>query len=406
MQNSVASIVRRELSIIPEIASVPSHGGKLEAHAQERQQRKELQGLQRYFDEQPLPERHGLWVSLAAAWSTFDWFFSVPKTDRFTPEADVLPVEKILGRHRDDVDALSIHYTGLHRASVLLLFLFGVLAVLFAGLAADTHTAAHDEHKSSAVLLGVMPWSTFFCAAELTCLTMGVWLFTLNTLGGWQERATDYRLLAERLRHAAALSVLGRATWQYAYEPLPAHYSAHNPRSGWVDCMFRALIRQAVLPLGTRNLAENEYTTTCRRHLINFYLGSQIDYHRRNAAKLHRQHFAVEVVAYTALILTFAACLLHFVWHAPFLTVVATTLPAIVAASHGFSAHFHLQRVLARSEAMERRLAEHLAKAHLIPTAQSSHAVAIWVEEAADLMLQEADEWRVVFRLLNVPTPG
>jgi hypothetical protein len=88
------------------------------------------------------------------------------------------------------------------------------------------------------------------------------------------------------------------------------------------------------------------------------------------------------------------------------LTLCATTFPAVIAACHGLAAHFHLQRVQARSEAMHRRLEQQLAKLKTMDGHAPSLPLALWTEEAADVMLQEADEWRVVFRLLNVPTPG
>ncbi len=407
MQAVIADGVRRELTLIPDPVVAGAHEEPREVAERERQRQKEIQRLKRYFDEQPLRDRRWFWKMLVQGRTKLDGLFSVPKEKFFEPEASVLPVEMVLGKFRDEADMLSIHYTGLHRASVTLLFTFGVLAVLFAGLPAvmDAATGGGKGEHGGTAPLGIS-WTVLCCAAELFCLIAGVWLFVMNKLGGWQERATDYRLLAERLRHAAALSVLGRATWQYAYEPLPAHYSEHNPRFGWVDRMFRALVRQAVLPIGTRNLAAGDYLAASRRHLVGSYLGVQIEYHRRNAAKLHREHLVVEVLSYTALALTFAACIAHFFWHCPLLTLCATTFPAVIAACHGLAAHFHLQRVLARSEAMERRLEQQLSKLETIHAGESSQAFAVWVEETADLMLQEADDWRVVFRLLNVPTPG
>ncbi|HET6422358.1 MAG TPA: hypothetical protein VFG20_01665, partial [Planctomycetaceae bacterium] len=418
---AVAAIVRNELSLIPEeLPAAPQHHSPGKPPSQ-----KELQALREFFDEQPLGERHGLWKFLGVTWNCVDAWHSEPRPKRRSPAFDraarvarlemdqeVHAVEAVLGQHRDWLDQLSIHYAGLHRASVLLIFVLGMLAVLFAGCAGLPHAehtdVGHHDDAADELIFGVMSRGAFFCSLELLCLFSGLWLFWLNRSGRWHERSTDYRLLTERLRHAAALSVLGRAMWQYAYEPLPAHYSQYNPRSGWVDRLYRALVRQAVFPLGRRNLAENRraYIRACRRYLVRNYVGGQAIYHRRNAAKLHRQEHVLEFVAYTALAMTFLLCLAHFFVHSPWLTVMATTLPAIVAACHGLTAHFHLQRLMQRSEAMERYLQAQFDIAPRLIPGKSSHALAEWVEAPATRMLQEADDWRVVFRLLNVPTPG
>ncbi len=431
IESAVAELVCRELSLVPDEVPLPLHAHPHEAKRQRKQRRKELRAMQLFFTEDSLDECHWCWKSLVSAWNHVDWLCSAakphhghsekPRTDfvattrMVCQQADdrVRDVEQVLGEHRDRVDNLSIHYAGLHRASVLFIYLLGVGAVFFAGCAGMPHgghgaESPHGPAAAGELIFGLFTRSAWFCGLELLCLLAGLWLFLLNRFGCWHERSTDYRLLTERLRHAAALSVLGRATWQYAYEPLPAHYSEHNPRSGWVDRVYRALVREAVLPIGLRNLSEprRDYVRACRRYLVRKYVGAQAKYHRRNAAKLHRQHVALEIVAYGALVATFLACGAHFLIHHPALTVCATTFPAIVAACHGLSAHFHLQRVLQRSEAMERYLEVQGEKAPRLSPPQTSHALAEWAEQSAIRMLQEADEWRVVFRLLNVPTPG
>lgn len=384
---------------------IPQGTGAENAHAL-KEQRKAFT----YFDEAAPPERPALLVALASFWKWVDGWCQEPrdKAANFQVDPELARVEEKLSQQYRIADEQSIYYTCLHRASVLLIYIFGVLTVLFAGCAGMAPHAGSDNSHGSGAADGFGLSGEFCHGAELVCLLMALLLFGLNYFGRWHGRATDYRLLAERLRHASVLSVLGRAPWQYAYEPLPAQYLHQSPRAEWVDCLFRGLVRQAVLPIGNCVLGANhrDYVQRCRMHFVDVYLGNQQEYHRRNRKKLHRQHLALEVIAGLLLVATFAICLVHFVMKCPVLTILATTIPAVIGMCHGLSAQFHLKRVYERSKAMEHFLGLMRKNAPAAAPETTSHELAVWAEQASVRMLQEADEWRVVFRLLNVPTPG
>lgn len=396
LNRAICHLVRHNLALTPT-------GTGAEAARARKERRKAFA----YFDEAAPLDRPALFVGLAYIWKWVDGWFQEPRSQdaNYTADTELSRVEEPLSHQYRFADEQSIYYTCLHRASVLLIYAFGVLTVLFAGCAGIAHHAGSSEgHDANG-----FGFSGEFChGAELICLSMALLLFALNYFGRWHGRATDYRLLAERLRHAAVLSVLGRAPWQYAYEPLPAQYLHQSPRAEWVDCLFRGLVRQAVLPIGNRNLGANhrDYVQRCRTYFVDAYLGNQQEYHRRNRKKLHRQHLTLDITAGVLLVATFAICLVHFVVKCPVLTILATTIPAVIGMCHGLSAQFHLKRVYERSKAMEHFLELMRDNAPAATPDLTSHELAVWVEQASVRMLQEADEWRVVFRLLNVPTPG
>lgn len=399
LKRSIRQLVRHNLVLTPT-------GTGAEAARAQKEQHKAFA----YFDEAAPLDRPALLLGLASIWKWVDSWCQEPRSKDADYKADpeLARVEEHLSRQQRVADEQSIHYTCLHRASVLLIYVFGVLTVLFAGCAGMAHHASPPEGHGGEHANG-FGFSGEFChGAELVCLLMALLLFALNYFGRWHGRATDYRLLAERLRHASVLSVLGRAPWQYAYEPLPAQYLHQSPRAEWVDCLFRGLVRQAVLPIGNRNLGANhrDYVQRCRTYFVDVYLGNQQEYHRRNRKKLHRQHLALEILAGFLLFAAFAVCIAHMFVDFPPFTVWATTIPAVVGACHGLSAQFHLKRVYERSKAMEHFLSLMRRNAPAATPTVSSHELAVWVEQASVRMLQEADEWRVVFRLLNVPTPG
>lgn len=442
IRTRIAQLVRNEIRLIvpPQDPAIDPEPASTHHPSADEEHQRENEHLEEFFLETPVKAgfvvgpsgekrfvggRGWGWVAFASIWNFIDGLWSVAK--RPCPHPTSFPMlshqQTRFHQRYAEIDRLAIHYSSLHRASLAALYSLGVIAVGAAawfGLLSARETALHecaaahapasatdkDSHVAEVRPLWQSPAT--FCVVELSCLMVMALVYLANSSGEWHRRSTDYRLLFERLRHRYALSLLGRANWIHAYEPLPPQYSSSSGRMGWVDRVFRALIREDVLSVGNRAFGDNggEYVQQCRNYYQCDYLWGQIDYHRRNATKLHRQHRAVEWLAVLAFLATMACCAAHLKIHSDLLALVGISLPALVAACHGIAAQFHLQRVLARSEAMEKHLHAHYDRLHERPESIRSDELARRIEPIVELMQREADDWRIVFRLLNVPTPG
>lgn len=327
---------------------------------------------------------------------------------------------------RKPVANLSRHYSGLHRGALLFMAVAGVLAVACALLipvvggqeaAPADHGMADLEANESLIAdeaesshLGLSAAQQWLVSLEALLILAMLAVYASHRSCFWQERYVDYRLIAERLRHVSALSLLGRSPTPFTGLP---QWGSNDPRRSWAEIYAKSVIRSIGLaPLGHK-LLDTRYLEECRDFLVERWLGEQIEYHETNSARMTALHMMLDTVAVGAVFLTFLACVAHFwgglpQWCHESLHVPAGVLPAIAAACHSISARIEAEKSASRSEAMAERLQPLQAQMSKLCFSSAEPATSAdlgeIVQEAANIMYAEAGEWRVLFQT-PVPPP-
>jgi len=299
---------------------------------------------------------------------------------------------------------LSSYYGRLHRGAFVVTSLLGALAVFLALVT----IAAGIVGRAQA------PW----IVAELVVILAIVGLTGAGRRRRWHQRWIDYRMLAERLRLARAMHLLGGGTPLVLHAGHLASYG--NPLQTWMHWHALAVERAAGLRSATVSC---EFLASCRQFWTERLAEDQRRYHAEIEttyatldARLHR-------AGNTLFVLTLVACLLHLghiwlesepsvgtlpLWVAGWLTLLCGFLPAAGAACAAIRSQAETQRVAQRSRAMQAALVmleSDLAGAESIAGGLDFEHLRDCADRVSDLMIRETLDWRVVFqdRPLNLP---
>ena len=226
---------------------------------------------------------------------------------------------------------------------------------------------------ASAVLLG-------FCATFVDgrlCPTLEllaiVGIFGL-VVGGrlcrWRDKAIDYRLVAEQLRHARHLMPLARTV---PFTRAPAHGSQEWEQGSWTNWYFRARVRS--------ELPGAAQATTCSLRALRDAFGEDLelwiddqkkyqDSVSRRGALIHRllHAFTTGLFAVVAVVVGwhfFEVVVLEHAHAAPALTFIpfaVVVVPAFVAAIHGIQHQAEIEQLAERAAAMNRHLTKELER--------------------------------------------
>jgi hypothetical protein len=346
----------------------------------------------------------------AVAWAMIRTAFTSPpitpvSSPSATPSAADDAVAIVVGaveRERNRARELAAFYAGAHRSSFLAIALLAVGAVALASLPGG------DAPRSRL--------SVVFALAELVLLVTMFGIYYANRTRRWQERSLDYRLLSERFRHATALLLVG-TEWAGA-ATLPAQYSDYRPSKTWIDPYFsRSMVRiverlesqlQGAVPwvrFDDDPLNAN-YVHACRGYILTGWLASQAQYHRETATRYQALDMLLETVQFTLLVFTIGLCVVHVVSHRPWLGFFASVLPALSAALASIAGQAEVVRLRDRSLSMQRAIERTLGGLSQNGAAPSSASLRRAVEAAAHDLLEEAAEWRVLFRFRPISSPG
>lgn len=289
--------------------------------------------------------------------------------------------------------ALAGYYGNLHRSFFLLACLMGTLAVCVAtlSLALPVFNWQGITQNGAKFVLGVVELGLLFLLWRIHAASQD---------GEWQRKFTDYRLIAEHLRHAKFLHGLGLVV--DALPSLP--YYADNP-ADWVRWYIRMRVRQDALP--SVSLADMEYVRAQKNQLLAKWLEEQQLYHTRNA---HRSHLAEERLHHLVnglFWITGGCVVLHLALKTvatsagviTLLGVLTILLPLWAMAAHALGQYAEFRRLHDRSAAMSAQL-EKLCARMAVQT--SSCGVAQVARGASSLMLHEAVEWKVQYRMPQV----
>ncbi|MBK8908469.1 MAG: hypothetical protein IPM60_11355 [Rhodospirillales bacterium] len=287
-------------------------------------------------------------------------------------------------------DQLADYYAGAHRGSFVLGFTLAPVAVLFALLAFG--------------LGDIWPWvkhaEMLWTIGELVVIVLILALVLSAQRRRWHERWIEYRFLAEQFRLMDMLAPLGRAPGVARF---PAHHDFANPSASFARWHFHAVVREAGLHGATLDEPGRQaFVYDVALPLIR----DQAAYHKRTAHRSERVAHALHLTHVLLFALTFVVVAAHLaeeICHclpSPFtpslLSMLAAVLPAFGASFAARSSQGEFHRLAQRSEALSARLdqaADQLAKT----PSSSSAALGDLAESAANLMVEEVLDWRVLF---------
>lgn len=463
---------------VTQLTADPDSGLDPSAHSQEAGIKSREATLEEYFEDTTKLEkdsRKPLFRFRKWAWSWFESHFRIgerPKSDQ--------PLEPYL-KYRKRATALNYHYSGLYRGAFLLNYTLAVLAVTIAAgslalLGIDEHSpnvesianlAEASGHAAAADSAGHGPAWLLPVLLGLTVIKLSFVAFiSRNTRQAnrqnWNDRAVDYRYLAERLRAMFYLPLAG------SYQPpaaAPPQFASRVVRQSAVDWLFDAIVR-ASSPADTPGAIMKEFpsqdgkTNVIVPKLITLnpsgvaaqvrdgWIGEQVKYHEQNARTMHGLHHRMEktaeflgwtvVVVVVLDLLIIGGEVLHLLPHGlvpfataatPWLVFVSAVLPAVIAALGGIRFQSECQRLSERSAVMRVMLkgrsdakkgeeggrwkfadsvADRIEKAKADPNTDPgswSHDVLRLTELVATDFVQEAAEWSVLYAK-EVSDPG
>ena len=304
--------------------------------------------------------------------------------------------------HFQRTDQLAIRYTRRYRVSYLCNYLLAALAASLAIflLYYEGHTkpgASDGDDTTYFLLLGLEG------ALLLTIVVLTVWAIRQR----WHGRAINYRFLAEQFRLMFFLNPLGLVTPE---SRPPFQYSDGDPRSTWMNWLFRSVVRQIGLPHAA---ITPEYIAAYRQYLLDEAIGSQVLYHERLAKEKGRRHsmlhgFAIVLFVAAAIVIILHIALLAFQMaeHGSVLTVITALCPAWGGALLAIDYQGEYGRVARRSKAMVSHLSRiiEVIENHA-PQDPSSRLVPL-VRSAARSMIDEVMDWRIVFQARPTSLPA
>ena len=327
-----------------------------------------------------------------------------------------------LAPHYVWADQLANYYGGQHRGGYVLCFSLAPLAILFAML--PVVVTDHFVTCVSAVL-SVLPVELneksvrhgieiVSAAAEFVTLCVIVLLVWRGQRLRWHDKWLEYRFLAEQLRLTGMLAPLGRVPRSIR---VPVHHEFADPDNSAASWYFRAVLREAGLIVAHDG---DLHPYRLASDVVLPLLHDQVQYHdtisRRYARVAHRLH-VIHIWLFSITIGVVALHLVEQLSHAPgehrswlegllekFLTFLAVVLPAFGASFAARATQGEFHRLAERSAGMEvrlKRIADEITAAPELSTTElGDRAVA-----AAELMLQEVLDWKVLFlaRPLDLP---
>lgn len=299
--------------------------------------------------------------------------------------------------------AWNSHYAGLYRGAFVLNYSLAVLAVALAAISlllmGRAHTEAGEaiesvlepsaeahEDQDSQSTGWVVPVLILIGVTKLTAV-IGIYVNAWQAKGqAWNDKAVDFRYLAERWRSMVYLPMLGSA------QPpgcMPSQFATRVMRQSAADWLFEAVLRS----VSPRSLARQvPFVTSDKRTLPvpvlrldplasikqmrDHWIARQVEYHERNAHTMHAlSHFtesvsqwlskatiAIVVIDVLFLLATFMNFLSSDVSHAMrpwnrWLAFFAALLPAAIAGLYGIRFQSESMRLAERSAMMRAILA-------------------------------------------------
>lgn len=337
------------------------------------------------------------------AWTWFE------KKFRTGPNFQSDPKLEPFSAYRRRATDLNYHYSGQYRGAFLLNYVAAIMAVALAAASLTLLGVVGNSSMGEAVVqlndaaghppeaapghapvVWLLPVLLILATIKLVIVGF-IWRNTRHAnLQRWNDRAVDYRYLAERLRAMLYLPLAG------SHQPpaaLPPQYTSRVVRQSAMDWLFDSLVR-AVSPaemphaFPCKYQATEEHGELTVKKLLTLepkktaetvrdrLITEQAKYHDRNARTMHALHLFIEevssmlawiVIAVVVIdVLVLGAEVLHLLPEAwvpiakgatPWLIFVSAVLPAMVAALSGMRFQSECRRLAERSAVMRTVLA-------------------------------------------------
>lgn len=280
--------------------------------------------------------------------------------------------------YRTQATELNYKYIELYRGTFLSNYIMAILAVSLAAVSLLLLT----DMISNIISNDVLRFSLLLTLGAFK-LVIVICIF-LNTKQAndekWNEKAIDYRYLAERLRSMYYLPLAGSHQ-----PPKSIPFASREIRQGAAFWLFNALIR-AISPADLENTkndtATKEIPTSSAQDVVtqvrDFWIGEQIKYHEGNAATMEGMNAFIEKTASNLNRLVIAIVTLDLILIAgelfhcfpewgeslanaltPWLIMISIILPAIIASLSGIRSQTECQRLARRSKIMRENLEKH-----------------------------------------------
>jgi len=303
------------------------------------------------------------------------------------------PAGTFLFDHFQRADCLATAYSDIHRSIFILIYALGALS-LAAGFAS---IAFHST-----------PYGFGLVMLELGLLVGILLLYLCDRMWGWRERWLDYRLLAELLREADLLAMIGRGL---AHRAIADHEEDLAPRARWVPQAYRAILRSAGIIGGRYDRAHLEQVQKFGAH---GRLADQIRYHDKNSKKTKRLNDVLRLFSFVAFMLTIALITIkliifdaghHEIGLSEALAVIAGGLTALTYAVFGVRNQAELEIVGRRSERMKTRLKRHYREVMDIGgSGLTSARLGQALVRSAETMRHDVADWIGIFETKETET--
>jgi hypothetical protein len=294
-----------------------------------------------------------------------------------TPAAPLDPGSPLAGAY-GWADAVGTYFAQVFRGAYVVNFVLAALAVVVAALSLLFSAKAPFVSIEIALILLV-----------IVNTTVGRWL-------QWHRRWLEGRELAERLRVALPLWVLGLR---------PAAFTGEEP--AWTGWYARAIVRQQGPRAGTLDAAGLQ----AARAVLAAVLTEQAAYHRANAERMRRAALRLEgagavLVAVTLLVglRELASVYLGEGIDPYVVTAISAALPAIATATYGIRIIGDFEGIAARSRRTGERLDELAVKVGADPLELG--LIGARARAAADIMLGDVSSWRLAAESRVLAIPG
>ena len=291
-------------------------------------------------------------------------------------------------KHYAWLDALAVHYAGLYRTDFLIKYLFGFFAV--AGVLIGFYGSPSIQH------IGFV--------GQFLFLGLIIFLIWIGKRRHWHERFIDYRVLAELIRHSTYLYLLGRVC-------PPVKFSAYNEyaQATWINWHLRNIVRET----GLANVRMNaDHLKDCWYLISENEINGQIDFYKRNtknyqiiSRRLEKAGILFFYLGILAICLRVGAYF-YGLYHPEdiivpdlktFFNELSLLLPALGPVLMGIRSQGEFSRLADRYFALSQSLHQIYDLLKSRP-ALSLKDLSVLAESAAETMLSEVSDWRILVK--------
>ncbi|MCA9200395.1 MAG: hypothetical protein KDA87_22800, partial [Planctomycetales bacterium] len=390
-------------------------------------------------------------------WTQFQALFKPARMRPVTPDKPLPPLEVFRRRATE----LNYHYAGLYRGTFLLNYLFALFVVTIATfsllLMGQQHTDAVEQfasqldgHATDELLADATGFAANVSGTGATdgvlfglaLMKFGfVYLIFHNSRQAnrkrWNDKAINYRYLAERLRTMFYLPLTGNfRPPTTSPSQLATRYMPQRSMEWLLFAIVRGLSPKDVMPLAFETTPQNDNSVDVLRvdpggaikAMCDGWLQGQRAYHSNNARTMRRMAIVIDGVSWllnliVIIIVIFDSAILacHLLewspeWlervrvYSPYLVFASAVLPTAVAGLGGIRFQSECQRLADRSFVMQALLDDKAKRAQSLAdtiTAQQNDAAAnlgSWSSDVIRLgesiareMVEEVSEWSVVY---------